>query len=150
LKATIRKMSFNGAFFTDNEVRTDGKLVNSGEATEVCQYYAFFFGIATPETYPDLWTILVNKFGPERKEHNEYPQIYFANAFIGNYLRLDILMRYGLTQKLLENVEGYFYKMAVKTGTLWENDTDGASCDHGFASHVAVWLAAIYGVEEAK
>ena len=30
--------------------------------------------------------------------------------------------------------------MAEKTGTLWEIDSDSASCNHGFASHVAYWF----------
>ena len=29
--------------------------------------------------------------------------------------------------------------MAERTGTLWENDTPHASCNHGFASHAAVF-----------
>ena len=40
--------------------------------------------------------------------------------------------------------------MAQKTGTLWENDGDYASCNHGFASHVAVWLLEIYGKDDVK
>ena len=77
---------------------------------------------------------------PKRAENNKYPEIYPANAFIGNYLRLDILMQYGEYDKALENIKGYFYYMAEKTGTLWENDSDFASCNHGFASHVIYWF----------
>ena len=84
-------------------------------------------------------------FGPERKKNNKHPEIYFANAFIGNYLRLELLFREGLYDELLDNVRGYLDYMAQKTGTLWENDGDYASCNHSFASHVAVWLRAIYG-----
>ena len=50
----------------------------------------------------------------------------------------------------MDNIRGYFAKMADLTGTLWENDTPYASCNHGFASHVIYWLAGIYGVEEEK
>ena len=35
---------------------------------------------------------------------------------------------------------GYFHYMARKTGTLWENVTDHASCNHGFASYAAVLI----------
>ncbi|MBO4216443.1 MAG: hypothetical protein J5940_00710, partial [Clostridia bacterium] len=120
----------------------------SGECTESCQYYAFFTGVATKELYPRLWDTLVHDFGPARKKDNKYPQIYFANAFIGNYLRLELLARAGLYNELLDNVRGYFDYMAKKTGTLWENDGDYASCNHGFASHVAVWLLRIYGKKD--
>ena len=73
-----------------------------------------------------------------------------ANAFIGNYLRIELLYREGLYQDVVDNIRGYFAKMADLTGTLWENDTPYASCNHGFASHVIYWLAGIYGVEEEK
>lgn len=136
LKKTIREHSFNGKFFVDNAVRSDGKLVTTNNTTEVCQYYAFFFGIATPETYKELWNTLIDEFGPHRKETGAYPEVYKANAFIGNYLRLEILSRYGLVSKLVEETVGYLLYMAELTGTIWENDTAYASCNHGFASHI--------------
>ena len=140
VKETIRKLSYDGKFFVDNMVRMQGELKSSGERTEVCQYYAFFFDVATPEMYPELWDILVTKFGPLRKQTKEYGEIHFANAFIGNYLRLEILSRNGLGRNLTNEIEDYFYYMAEKTGTLWELDSEVASCNHGFASHVAYWL----------
>ncbi len=140
LAETIRKKSFNGKWFCDNSLYRDGVPILSGECTETCQYYAFYMGIATPETYPDLWKTLVSDFGPERKKNNKYPNIYFSNAFIGNYLRLDLLCRAKMFDRLIENIKGYFGYMAEKTGTLWENEGDYASCNHGFASHVAVWM----------
>ena len=145
LAEKIREQSFTGKWFCDNSVYVDGKATLSGECTESCQYYAFFTGVATKELYPQLWDTLVTDFGPERKKNNKHPEIYFANAFIGNYLRLELLFREGLYDELLDNVRGYLDYMAQKTGTLWENDGDYASCNHGFASHVAVWLRAIYG-----
>lgn len=96
VKEEVLRQSFDGSYFVDNAVRgEDGALHLSGERTEVCQYYAFFCGIATPQSHEELFKTLVRDFGPERHRHNRHPEIYFANAFIGNYLRLDILMRYG-------------------------------------------------------
>ena len=129
-----------GIFFCDNAVRQDGKLVLSGTCTEVCQYYAFYFGAATPEENPDLFRVLTEDFGPQRKETKLWPEIYFANDVIGNYLRLDLLQKWGLKERLIEEIKGYFTFMADCTGTLWENDTPTASCNHGFASHVICWL----------
>lgn len=141
LAEVIRRTSFTGGFFCDNMVYgEDGIAHLSGECTESCQYYAFYMGIATPTTYPELWETLVRDFGPQRKETGKHPQIYFANAFIGNYLRLELLLQYGYREELMDNIEGYFYKMAARTGTLWEMDSPTASCCHGFASHVIVWL----------
>ena len=140
LAKIIKEKSYNGKFFCDNLIYKDGVPVPSGECTESCQYYAFHTGVAAPEEYPELWNTLLTDFGPARKQNNKYPEIAFANAFIGNYLRLDLLDMFGYNKEILDNMEGYFYYMAEKTGTLWENDGDYASCSHGFASHVIYWL----------
>ena len=141
LRKTIREKSLIGTFYCDNAVYNDnGVAVLSGECTESCQYYAFFCGIATMDEDAELWNILLNDFGPERKLENKWEKIHFANAFIGNYLRLDLLKREGEKEKLEDNIRGYFDYMAIRTGTLWENDDAYASCNHGFASHVLVWL----------
>lgn len=140
IRAMIAAQSFNGAFFVDNAVRVDGKLVVTEHTTEVCQYYAFFFGIAAPETHPSLWRVLTERFGPDRGATGAYPDVHAANAFIGNYLRLDLLSDCGRGSQLLGEMEGYFTHMAERTGTLWEHTGIQASCNHGFASHVVHWL----------
>ena len=142
LRELIRVRSFNGRFFTDNEVYQNGVPVSSGEITETCQYYAFFTDVATPETYPELWNTLLRDFGPDRAQRGLWPDIWPANAFIGNFLRLDLLLRYAQYAQLERESAGYFLYMAEKTGTLWENVTEHASCNHGFASYAAVLLDA--------
>lgn len=127
-------------FYCDNAHRVDGKLILSGERTESCQYYAFFCDVATPESHPWLWNTLVRDFGYNRKQTGLFPEIWPANAFIGNYLRLDLLDRYGCRDALYDNIKGYFTYMAERTGTLWELTADYASCNHGFASHVLYWM----------
>jgi alpha-L-rhamnosidase len=136
LRRAILRQSFNGEFFVDNAVRKDGELKVTGNTTEVCQYYAFFCGIATPESHPALWKRLVNDFGPNRDDRKVYPAVFRANAFVGNYLRMDILSRHGLQSQLLLEIQDYFYAMADRTGTLWEHMNHNASCNHGFASYV--------------
>ena len=144
LSETIRNESYRDGWFCDNSVlKENGEAVLSGEITETCQYYAFFTGVATIDRYPDLWNRLLNGFGPKRKKHNEYPEIAFSNAFIGNYLRLELLFTSGNYDKLKEEIKDYFGFMAEKTGTLWENDSDVASCNHGFASYTAAWIRRI-------
>jgi len=135
IRETVRKQSFDGQFFVDNAVRKDGKLEVTKNRTEVCQYYAFFFKIATPESHPELWQVLQDKFGPHRKETKAYPEIHPANSFIGNMLRMELLSNVGRSQQILDESIAYLLYMADRTGTLWENVDAGASCDHGFASH---------------
>lgn len=137
MRTTIRKQSFDGVFFVDNAIRRpDGTLELSGGRTEVCQYYAFFFGTATIEEFPQLWETLRKDFGPDRKQTKKHPEIHFANAMIGQPMRTELLSRLGLSAQILEESKDYFRKMVETTGTLWEHDSPTASCSHGFASHV--------------
>lgn len=134
---TVRESAFDGTFFVDNAICTDGVAVNTRNRTETCQYYAFFTGTATPETYPELWRRLTQEFGPERAKNGRWPEIHPSNAFIGNYLRMILLVRYGYYRQMLDESVDYFNYMARKTGTLWEYASDFASCNHGFASYLA-------------
>jgi alpha-L-rhamnosidase len=132
-----RRQSFDGEFFVDNAVRKGGKLQATRNRSEVCQYFAFFFDVATPQTHGELWQKLVNDFGPKRQKTKAFPEVHPANAFIGNYLRLELLSRYGYPAQIKKELVDYYFYMAEQTGTLWENVGASASCDHGFASHVA-------------
>ncbi len=138
VRAKIREQSYDGEFFVDHAVRKeDGTLEVLRDRSEVCQYFAFFFKTATPETYPELYATLLDKFGPRRIEKGLYPEVRKANAFVGNVLRLEIVASANRSDQLLEESVAYNEYMADRTGTLWENDSDYASCNHGFASHTA-------------
>ena len=132
LKNTIRERAYDGKWFRDNAKFPD--------KTETCQYYAFFHGIATPETHPDLWRRLTAEFGPGRQKKGLHKEIWPSNAFIGNLMRLCLLDRYGQRDQMKREAVGYYLGMAEKTGTLWEMDSPTASCNHGFASYIAVLL----------
>ncbi len=137
IRATIREQSYDGEFFVDHALRKeDGSLEIMRDRSEVCQYFAFFFKTATPETYPELWAKLLDKFGPNRIKEGVYPEIYKANSFVGNVVRLELLARANRGSQLLDESVAYNEYMADRTGTLWENDEDYASCNHGFASHL--------------
>ncbi|MBR3598078.1 MAG: family 78 glycoside hydrolase catalytic domain [Clostridia bacterium] len=141
LRRTIREKSFDGEFFCDNAKLTiTGNARRTKNHSETCQYYAFFTKTATKEMYPELYEKMFTVFGPDRNPKTTYPKVPVSNAFIGNYLRLFILFEDGEYDKMLKEIESFFLPMAEKTGTLWENMTDYASCCHGFASHVAYWL----------
>jgi alpha-L-rhamnosidase len=136
IRETIRKQSWDGRFFRDHAVRKDGQLEVRPDHTETCQYYAFFFDVATPQTYAGLWKILRTKFGPDRKQTKAFPDVPESNSFIGNMLRFEMLSRYGQGRQILDEAVAYLLYMADRTGTLWENVGPYASCDHGFASHI--------------
>ncbi|MBI4025742.1 MAG: hypothetical protein HY360_12230 [Verrucomicrobia bacterium] len=147
IKNAIRQQSFDGRFFLDNALREDRGLRVTTNRTEVCQYFAFYFGVASPQTHGRLWDTLRDEFGMERNPSRSYPDVHRANAFVGNYLRMELLSRYDCHARLLEEARDHFHKMAEITGTLWENDDVRASCNHGFASHVVhVWYRDILGI----
>jgi len=135
MRETIRRQSFDGEFFVDNAVRRAGKLQVTHNRTEVCQYFAFYFGVATRQTHAKLWRVLRDEFGPDRAERKAHPEIHAANSFIGNVLRMELLSQDGRGQQILDESIAYLLYMAERTGTLWENVGATASCDHGFASH---------------
>ena len=138
MRETIRNQAFDGDFFCDNAKRQqDGTLERTGNHTETCQYYAFFFRTATPATYPELWQRIVTEFGPIRETEDKWPDVPKANALFGNYLRMELLSEYGLGAQSLAEAKDFYLPMAEATGTLWENMTAEASCNHGFAAHLA-------------
>jgi alpha-L-rhamnosidase len=136
VRAAVGRQSFDGEFFVDNAVREGRRLKVTRNRTEVCQYFAFFFGVATPRSRPRLWQRLCRDFGPGRKATGRYSQVHAAAPFIGNVLRLELLSRWGRAQQVLDESVDYLSYMAERTGTLWEMADETASCNHGFAAHV--------------
>ena len=140
VRETAARLAWDGEWFDDNAVRgPDGALHRAGHVTETGQYYAFYFGAASPETHPALWKRLCDEFGPSRDVSRTWPDIPPSNAIVGAYLRLELMLRHGRPGQCLEECRGFFEPMARLTGTLWENLSPNASMDHGFASSAA-WL----------
>ena len=143
IKNTVIEKSFNGRFFTDNAVRNEsGELVNTGNISETCQYYAYFSGAADGSRFKELTDVLLNEFGGKK-----LPDLGIEPSapFIGKYLRLIMLLEMKEFSKALDDISGYFAEMAELTGTLWENDgkeslEHGGSLNHGFASFAGVAL----------
>ncbi|MCX6984135.1 MAG: hypothetical protein NT118_05190, partial [Lentisphaerae bacterium] len=130
----ILKQSFDGEFFVDNALRKDGRLERTGNKTEACQYYMFYFNTASPETHSNLWNTLRNDFGPFRTD--KFPEVHKANMFMGDFLRLELLSRYGMIEQMIKESREYFTWMADKTGTLGDLGIPKSCCCHGFASHI--------------
>ena len=140
VREAAARLAWDGEWFDDNAVRdAGGALRRAGHATETGQYYAFYFGAADPATHPALWRRLCDEFGPTRDAARTWPDVPPANAIVGAYLRLELLLRHGRAAQCLRECRGFFAPMARLTGTLWENLSPEASLDHGFASSAA-WL----------
>ena len=160
VRETVRRQSLTAeGWYCDNAVRRkDGALRLSGERTEICQYYAFFTGVADKERDALLWRRLVEDFGPERlrtakwKEpglwarlhtpmvEGKWKEIWPANFIFGTCLRMELLSRDGRGAQIYREVRDYFLQMAEKTGTLWEHNDPRASCCHGFSSIASEYL----------
>ncbi len=133
-------LAWNGMWFEDNAVRdASGVLRLTGHVTETGQYYAFWFGAASPASHGALWERLCSEFGPSRDIAGTYPEIPASNAIIGAYLRLELLLRHGRAKQCLDECKMLFLPMARTTGTLWENLSPDSSLNHGFAASAA-WL----------
>ncbi len=139
------EMSFDGEVFTDNAVRDNGVLRNTGNISETCQYYAVLFGktdLNDPK-YSALKNHIENGFKDFKEEYTP------INAFIGFYLRMLVLLNMEMYDLLLGDIKDFFYNMAKTTGTLWEYKEGLGSRDHGFASFVAYIIdKAVKGIEK--
>ncbi len=146
IRETIVRQAFRGEFFADHARRVDGKLEVMPQATETCQYYAIFFGLADGEAFAPFRSRMIASFGV--RDRKDYPEIAPSNMFIGKFLRLEILKRAGLKRRLYEECIENFAYMARRTGTLWENISATASCNHGFASYAAnLLVSAVAGYD---
>ena len=140
LRKTIKKMAFNGKLFLDRAVRDEnGALKNTDELAETTQYYALRFGLAdiNDEEFEYIKDMVFNVFGKDVMAE-KCPEIEPSNAFPGFYIRSELMMKWKKYPELVEYVKHFFLPMAKATGTLWEHKNNAASCDHGFASYVAV------------
>ncbi|MBE6358228.1 MAG: hypothetical protein E7057_03155 [Lentisphaerae bacterium] len=141
MRQTILEQSFDGQFFRDHaERKEDGTLNILPDTTEVCQYYAFYFGTATVETHSALWHCLVGDFGTQRDTEKKWEKVYPVNMFMGAIMRLELLIQTGQKDLAAETIKEYCLKMAKLTGTLWEHKQPYASCCHGFQSFICCLL----------
>ncbi len=142
IRETVKRLSFNGKFFRDHAARNEeGELVCFDDISEVCQYYAIIFGGADRESYSELYDTLLKEFTPDQ---NNYPQIEKVNAFMGMYMRMMLLNKWGEKEQLLKEIKMFFGHMADITGTLWEHKTMSNSLNHGFTSYISKLLLEIY------
>lgn len=124
--------------FVDHAIRSeDGSLTNQKHISEACQYYAILYGGADIDDpkYAKLKQYVIDNFSSFDKGDNEFCGI---NAFIGLYLRMNVLMNMGDCELLAKNVESFCLNMSRTTGTLWEYREIKGSLDHGFASYLAL------------
>lgn len=138
--------SFNGRVFLDHAVRDEnGNLVRLDDCSEACQYYAILFGgfDLNDAKYAELKRLVTKVFTPAR---TEYPEIHPVNAFIGAYLRLEVLMKLEEYDILLSDIVGFFGHMGESTATLWEYRERHGSRDHGFASLALVAIRKALGI----
>lgn len=140
LKNNILKLSYNGTFFEDNSIRKNGKLARTGHTSEVCQYYAFETGVALIKDYPLLFEILKNNFSGNRETDRIYPMVGKANVIVGLLMRISLLIKNGEAERVVKEIKEVYCKMAIETGTLWENTDSSASCNHGIAAYAGYVL----------
>ena len=145
LRKTINEMAWNGKMYMDRAMRQeDGTLKNTDELSETTQYYAFRYGLAdlNEERCAYLKDMVMNVFGKDIMAE-KCPEIEPSNSLPGFYIRTELMLKWRMYPELIEYIKHFFLPMAKETGTLWEHKTPGASCDHGFASYIAIAIEAI-------
>ena len=138
IRKKTAELSFNGEVFVDHAVRSaDGTLENQKHISEACQYYAILYGgidLDAPE-YKKLKDYVIDDFKSFVPGENRFCP---KNAFIGLYLRMNVLINMRDCKLLAKNLETFCINMSRTTGTLWEYKDGKGSLDHGFASYVAI------------
>ena len=153
VKDYLLKNAYVDGFFVDNLIRNEkGDIIPTENYTETCQYYMFFFKCADKHTHKELFDKMLNEYGKSDSSasggNQVKKQLTPSNMIYGVYMRLELLMREQKRVELLNECVRYFYDMTQKTGTLWENNTASASCDHGFASYVSRFIIyALFGFD---
>lgn len=153
VKDYLLKNAYVDGFFVDNLIRNEkGDIIPTENFTETCQYYMFFFKCADKHTHKELFDKMLNEYGKSDSSASGgnpgKKQLTPSNMIYGVYMRLELLMREQKRVELLNECVRYFYDMTQKTGTLWENNTASASCDHGFASYVSRFIIyALFGFD---
>ena len=145
LRETVNSMAWNGKMYMDRAMRQeDGSLKNTDELSETTQYYAFRYGLAdlNEERCAYLKDMVMNVFGKDIMAE-KCPEIEPSNSLPGFYIRTELMLRWKMYPELIEYIKHFFLPMAQETGTLWEHRTPGASCDHGFASYIAIAIEEI-------
>ena len=140
IRERVVEMSFDGEFFIDNALKNpDGTYTRTKNMSEACQYYTLLFGgiCMDDEKYFVLMNHVREGFGEFDSGDREFCPI---NAFIGLYLRMNLLDRIGDASLTEKCVKEFFLKMCDTTGTLWECREPHGSLDHGFASYAATVL----------
>ncbi len=142
IRAKVEQMCYDGEYFHDQATRdASGEPRVNEHISEACQYYAFKFGVAVGERYEPLRQRLIHDFTPDGVVEG----IERANALMGLYMRMELLLEWDERDALVAELRGYYAHMARLTGTLWEHKYSRSSLNHGFASFVAVPMLKIFG-----
>jgi alpha-L-rhamnosidase len=149
IREKVIEQSYNGEFFIDNAIRQeDGTLAITNNISEAGQYYAFFCDVVRPDDnrFFDYYRRVLFDLGPDMdvEKYNIEP----ARPFIGNYLRMELLLSWQKYDLILDQIKKFFVSMAETTGTLWEHAEPWASTCHGFASYAGVAIVrALFGIK---
>lgn len=132
IKDKINDFSFNGLYYVDNALNDNSKIIRfNNHISEVCQYYALFFEINESKAFAERMKIVDVSLSP-------------CAVFIGKFLRLLWLYEEKEYEIIKNEFVDYFYFMAKDTGTLWEKYIPEASCNHGFASVLGMYLYNVF------
>ena len=124
-----------------------GRITPGRYSSEAAQYLYMWLGITRRETLPVYFQQMFDQFGASPAvPFNTNRRFYIAADMpVGTAMRFEALYAGGEYQKLYDEITRIFtYMIEHGPGTLWEGWARESNINHGYLSHVAVWLSRIF------
>ncbi len=103
IRESVSTHAFDGTCFIDNATLAGDRLLPTTHRTEICQYFAFHFAIATPSTHPALWQTLLTQLGPSHT--TPHPTLHPSPSPLALALRIDLLRRNAMHDIALSDIK---------------------------------------------
>ncbi|MCI5453457.1 hypothetical protein MR511_07010 [bacterium] len=136
-RKSVSSLAWSGAYYCDNAVRDRSGILRSNFhfRSETGQYMAVLF---QKERDSSFLKRLIYRFSLSQKENPD--GVVKSAPFIGNILRLMVLLWAGEKEKGLQEISAFYFPMAVSTSTLWEKEETRGSLNHGFSSVIGHFI----------
>lgn len=136
-RKNIVSLAWDGTYYCDNAVRDGSNMLqpNLHFCSETGQYMAALF---LKERDSSFLKRLIHCFSLSQKENPD--GVVKSAPFIGNILRLMVLLRAGQKEKGLQEISAFYFPMAASTSTLWEKEETRGSLNHGFSSVIGYFI----------
>ncbi|HBP38980.1 MAG TPA: hypothetical protein DD640_09640 [Clostridiales bacterium] len=124
-----------------------GRITPGKYSSEAAQYLYMWLGITRREALPNYFRQMFDHFGARPSVPLNTNRRFYISADlpVGTAMRFEALYASGEYRKLYDEITYIFtYMLEHGPGTLWEGWARESNINHGYLSHVAVWLSRIF------